>query len=156
MKVSVEAVREAVGSLREHLQELLLELVRCPSLQGKERSAQDVMERVLRDELQMKTDRWALDEKQLSQLKGFSPVAWSLEQSECVVGTYEAVDPTARSLIINGHVDVVPVDPPHLWTREPFDAYVKVRPCCLLCFPFFLLPLFCLRTARCTAAEAET
>jgi acetylornithine deacetylase len=125
MRVGVEQVREAVASLREHMQELLLEVVRCPSLQGKERSAQDVMERVLRDELHMKTDRWALDEKQLSQLKGFSPVAWSMAQSECVVGTYDAVDPAARSLIINGHVDVVPVDPPHLWTREPFDAYVK-------------------------------
>lgn len=73
----------------------------------------------------MKVDRWALDEAQLSKLKGFSPVSWPLEQSECVVGTYDAAVPSARSLIINGHVDVVPVDPSHLWSRSPFDSYVK-------------------------------
>lgn len=123
--VGVDQVKEAVASFRQHAIDLLLELVRCPSLQGKERSAQDVMERVLSKELHMKIDRWALDEAQLSTLRGFSQVAWPLNESECVVGTYEAVDPAARSLIINGHVDVVPVDPSHLWSRSPFDSYVK-------------------------------
>ncbi len=123
--VSTEAVKEAVASLRPWVERLLLEMVQCPSLQGREKSAQDVVERVLRDDLGMSLDRWALNEEQLKELPGFSPVAWPLGGSECVVGTWEAVDPAARSLIINGHVDVVPVDPPHQWTRQPFDAYVK-------------------------------
>jgi acetylornithine deacetylase len=123
-KVAPDKIKESVVSFRQHTQDLLLELVRCASLQGNERSAQDVMERVLKD-LDMKVDRWTLDEKQLSQIRGFSPVSWSLDRSECVVGSYEAKVPNARSLIINGHVDVVPVDPSHLWSREPFDSYVK-------------------------------
>ncbi len=125
MSVDASDVKEAVASLRQYMQDLLLEFVQCPSLQGKEKSAQDVMERVLSRDLHMKIDRWALDEKALSSLRGFSPVSWSLEHSECVVGTYEAADLSAKSLIVNGHVDVVPVQPSNQWTRSPFDAYVK-------------------------------
>lgn len=134
-------IRAAVGALGKWSEERLLELVRCPSLQGAEKSAQDVVQRILDQELGMKVDRWALDEEALKNLRGFSPVAWAIDKSECVVGTYDAVDPSARSvgaaalgtlaqmhcrsLIINGHVDVVPVDPPHLWTVAPFSPYVK-------------------------------
>ena len=124
-EASVEALRAAIAELRGETESLLLELVRCASLQGHEKSAQDVMERTLRDTLGMRVERWALDESALSGLPGFSPVAWPLSNSECVVGTLDAEDGFARSLIINGHVDVVPVDPPHLWTRPPFEAYTN-------------------------------
>jgi acetylornithine deacetylase len=42
-----------------------------------------------------------------------------------VVGTYEAVDPNAKSLIINGHVDVVPVQPAHTWEHPPFAPHTE-------------------------------
>lgn len=122
---TAEAIRSAVEDLRPWSQERLLELVACASLQGHERSAQDVVQRVLSTELGMTIDRWALDAAQLATCPGFSPVDWDLSQSECVVGTYDAANPAARSLIINGHVDVVPVAPTHLWTKQPFDPYVK-------------------------------
>ena len=33
--------------------------------------------------------------------------------------------PTGRSLILNGHIDVVPEGPHEMWARHPFDAAVK-------------------------------
>ncbi len=91
-----DEIRAAVGALGKWSEERLLELVRCASLQGAEKSAQDVVQRVLEHELGMKTDRWALDEEALKLLRGFSPVGWAIDKSECVVGTYDAVDPKAR------------------------------------------------------------
>merc|ERR1711991_46735 len=73
----------------------------------------------------MKIDRWRMSEEVIRNQRGFSPVPWPVDQSECVVGTLDAVDQTAASLIINGHVDVVPVKPVNSWTRSPFELWEK-------------------------------
>ena len=44
-------------------------------------------------------------------------------------GTWSArggrIQPKGRSLILNGHIDVVPEGPHEMWSRNPFDAVVK-------------------------------
>lgn len=123
-QVSVDAIKAEVGKLEGYLKNLLLDLVRCPSLQGHEKTALDLMEQVFQEKLHMKTDRWNLDVEELKKHQGFSPVAWSYDNVSCVVGTLDAVVAEAPSLIINGHIDVVPCTPHHMWSHPPFEARV--------------------------------
>lgn len=42
-----------------------------------------------------------------------------------ILATRTPKNATGKSLIFNGHVDVVPTGPHHLWTNPPFSPYVK-------------------------------
>ena len=42
-----------------------------------------------------------------------------------VVGPHTPRRETGRSLILNGHIDVVPEGPHEMWTRPPFDPHVE-------------------------------
>ncbi|WP_146067320.1 M20/M25/M40 family metallo-hydrolase, partial [Arthrobacter sp. ZGTC212] len=42
-----------------------------------------------------------------------------------VVGTYTPPEEKGRSLILNGHIDVVPTGPEETWERSPWDAAMK-------------------------------
>lgn len=99
------------------------ELVRHPSLRTREASAQDLLFDAMR-ERGLEMDRWDLDPAELAQHPGAGPVAVSYENVGNVVGTYHPASEEGRSLILNGHVDVVPEGPHEAWARSPWDAPV--------------------------------
>ena len=43
-----------------------------------------------------------------------------------VVATHRAKDPAGRSLILQGHIDVVPEGPADMWTHPPYAAVSRV------------------------------
>jgi acetylornithine deacetylase len=104
--------------------ELTAELVRYPSTRGNEATAQDFVAAEMRRR-GLGVDRWKVDIDDISHLPGFSPVSVSYDNAWNTVGAHRADNPTGRSLILNGHIDVVPVGPLDMWTRPPFDPYVK-------------------------------
>jgi acetylornithine deacetylase len=53
---------------------------------------------------------------------GASPFSWDVAGKRSVVARWEADGGEGRSLILNGHVDVVPATAEHLWTHPPFRA----------------------------------
>ena len=55
----------------------------------------------------------------------FSPVAVDYTNAINVVGTHRPPETLGRSLILNGHIDVVPVGPTDMWSRPPFDPHVE-------------------------------
>lgn len=95
-------------------------LSRYPSLRGQEHTAQDFLYR----ELQARgyaMDRWAIDVDDIAHHPGFSPVEVDYTNAINVVGTMRPNGPeTGRSLILNGHIDVVPTGPEDMWTSPPF------------------------------------
>jgi acetylornithine deacetylase len=97
------------------------ELVRHPSLRTQERSAQDLMHKAMA-ERGLEMDRWELDPQELSGHEGFGPVTVSYEKVTNVVGTHNPVLERGRSLILNGHIDVVPEGLAEAWSRSPWDA----------------------------------
>ena len=99
------------------------ELVRKPSVRGQEATAQDFMAEGFRDH-GFDVDRFKLDPELLSTQPGFSPVSVSYDNAWSVVGSWRPRTPRGRSLIINGHVDVVPTGPADLWTYSPFDPVI--------------------------------
>lgn len=100
------------------------ELVRKPSVRGQEHTAQDFLFGELK-ERGYAMDRWAIDVASIENHPGFSPVSVPYDNAINVVGTHRPREETGRSLILNGHVDVVPTGPLDMWDRAPFDPHVE-------------------------------
>ncbi len=99
------------------------ELTRMPSLRGQEASAQDAMARAMAERA-LAVDRWRIDVEDIRHLPGFSPVAVSYDNAYNVVGAWRPRSPRGRSLILNGHIDVVPTGPLDMWTVPPFEPRI--------------------------------
>lgn len=119
-----ETIQREVDAGFEDQVGFLQRLVRFPSTRGNEREVQAFMAGAMRDR-ELGVDEWQIQEQDLRGHPGFSPVAVSYENAWNVVGTYEPQKPSGRSLILNGHVDVVPEGPAGMWTDPPFDAAVR-------------------------------
>ena len=94
-----------------------------PSTRGNEQSAQAFMA----DELAARgyeIDRWQIDVAEIQHLPGFSPVLGSYDDAVNVVGIHRPKTQQGRSLILNGHIDVVPAGPLDMWDSPPFEPRV--------------------------------
>jgi acetylornithine deacetylase len=103
---------------------VLADLVRIPSTRFREAPAQDMMVRLFRED-KLSVDRWQIRIDDLKHLPGYSPHSQDYDDAWNVVGSWRPESPTGRSLILNGHIDVVPEGPHEMWARHPFDAVVK-------------------------------
>jgi len=66
-------------------------------------------------------DRYTIDLDAIRDLPGFSPVVDAdYSRAVQVVATHDVAEPEGRSLILQGHIDVVPTGAPELWARDPF------------------------------------
>lgn len=99
--------------------EFLADLTRFPSTRGQEASAQDYMARAMQAR-GLAVDRWKVAVEDISHLPGFSPVAVSYDNAWNVVGAHRPKKTVGRSLILNGHIDVVPTGPLDMWIEPPF------------------------------------
>lgn len=122
---TTEDIIKAVDALHEDTISLLSDLVKFDSTLGNESSSkiQEYIDQVFR-ELGLKVDRFPILLENIKDLKGFSPVNWSYEGKENVVGVHLPRTVKGKSLILNGHVDVVPTGPLHMWSRSPFEPVV--------------------------------
>jgi acetylornithine deacetylase len=114
-----EQVLEAIDV--EGLLEFLADLIAVPSLTGQETAGQEsVAEQMGR--IGLDVDLWELDFDELSQHPAFS-IEEQRERGLGVVGVM-GEDAGGRSLILNGHVDVVPVGDESLWHYPPWKATI--------------------------------
>jgi acetylornithine deacetylase len=104
--------------------EFTRDLVRHPSLRGREHTAQEMVHEALRQR-GYAVERWAIDIEEIRHHPGFSPIAVDYENAINVVATHRPPETLGRSLILNGHIDVVPEGPVDMWTRPPFDPHLE-------------------------------
>lgn len=97
-------------------------LVRIPSYDGNETPAQEYMAGLLAG-AGLEVDRWPID---LDQARRHPAHAAEIERESAlgVVGTLRGTG-GGRSLILNGHVDVVPPGEDALWHHPPFGGVVE-------------------------------
>ena len=114
-------ILEAVDAAFDAQLAFTQELVKHPSLRTQEGSAQDLLHSAMAAR-GLEMDRWQLDPEELATHQGFGPVTVSYDDVTNVVGTYLPAAEAGRSLILNGHVDVVPEGPEEAWSRSPWDA----------------------------------
>jgi len=98
----------------------LADLVRVRSLLGAEEPAQQLVEARLR-ELGFEVESVVPDPERLAERPDSGIPLMSYEGRRSLVGT---IGDGGRSLLLNGHVDVVSAEPLDRWTKEPFGAEV--------------------------------
>ena len=103
--------------------EFLRGLVRRRSTLGNEAHVQRFVSGELRD-MGLEPDVWEVDPAEIARLPGYSPVEWSYAGRPNVAAVLRSSSGDGRSLVFNGHVDVVPATPEHHWTVDPWGAEV--------------------------------
>lgn len=99
-------------------------LVRFASLRGAEHACQDYVFGVFRSR-GYATERFAMDRAAIAAHLGGSKIDERHSDAPIVVCHHRPQTETGRSLILQAHVDVVPVGPLDLWTHPPFDPVIE-------------------------------
>lgn len=102
----------------------LRELVKQPSLLGNERGAQEVVFARIQD-MGLDAEMWDLDPAALSSHPLFGPLDIGYQDRPNVTAVWPAAAPGGRSLILNGHIDVVSPEPLDNWSHGPWDATME-------------------------------
>ena len=120
-----ERVRERVWATivgrRDEVVETVAALVRRPSLLGQEAAAQAYVAEHVRGS-EMEADVWELDGA-LKQLPNAGDSGVPFAGRPNVAGTLAGAG-GGRSLILNGHIDVVSAEPLAAWTHDPWAATI--------------------------------
>ncbi|MEJ7801730.1 MAG: M20/M25/M40 family metallo-hydrolase, partial [Ilumatobacter sp.] len=125
MSIAAERVLEAVDEMTATMITAVSTLVRIPSVSGTdaENDAQHHMA-TLMDEGGLECDRWQIDLADMYVRSDFPGVEVERREAWGLVGRLPGTD-NGPSLMLNGHVDVVPIGDPHAWTFPPFDGEVR-------------------------------
>lgn len=103
----------------------LADFVRIPSLRFAEGPAQDFMADAMRAR-GFEVDDWTIALPDLEPLPGFGPIEGDFSRARTVVGTHRPRGPVrGRSLILQGHLDVVPEGPSEMWTSPAYDPVIR-------------------------------
>jgi len=118
-----KSVMDTINRRFDEQTDFLSELASHPSTRGNEQSAQNFIAERLR-ELGYQTDIWDIKVSDIAHLPGFSPVIGDYDNAINVVGTHRSQSNRGKSLILNGHIDVVPVGPLDMWDSPPFEPRI--------------------------------
>jgi acetylornithine deacetylase len=119
------AIRKKVTEAAAERTGFLADFVRIPSLRAAEGPAQDFIADALRAR-GYEVDDWSIGLGDLDSLPGYGPIEGDFSRARTVVGTRRPAGPVrGRSLILQGHLDVVPVGPLEMWTTPPFDPVIR-------------------------------
>jgi acetylornithine deacetylase len=102
------------------MEDLLAELVRAPTELGQEETGQAVMARAFA-ECALAPRDIRLDAGALRAHPNASPFSWEVTGKRNVAASWPAARGGGRSLILCGHVDVVPPAAAALWSSPPYE-----------------------------------
>ncbi len=112
---------DAVAAEAGWMEDLLARLVEAPTILGEEEAGQRIMEEALAG-CDLKVRSVPLDPDALRAAEGASPFSWDVSGKRNIVADWPAGGRGGRSLILNGHIDVVPPAAEELWSHPPFTA----------------------------------
>lgn len=118
--------RKILSVISAHRDEIIAdlgELVRIPSIVGYEGPIQQHMSRRLKA-LGMELDSFEADANTLAKHPAYVPLSADYAGRPNVVGILPGGG-QGRSLILNGHVDVVSPEPVSQWTHDPWGAEIE-------------------------------
>jgi len=121
---SQQKVLSFIDQHKEDIIKFLRELISYPSVTGNERDIQNFISLWLRKELAVTVDVWEPDLDELKKHPGYVPVEKDYKDRPNVVGIYEGSG-GAKSLLFNGHVDVIPTGPTDAWKSDPWGGLVE-------------------------------
>jgi acetylornithine deacetylase len=117
-------ISAAIAAEGGWMTDFLARLVDRDTTLGNEEAGQEVVREAIRD-LGLEPVDVPMDTEQLRAHPLASPFDWDVTAKRNVVATWEpGSEQRGRSLILNGHVDVVSPEPRSQWARDPFVAHV--------------------------------
>jgi acetylornithine deacetylase len=119
-----ERIEAAVEAAFEKQLATTIAFSAIPSTRGQEGPCQDMFGGLLR-ERGYEVDDWIIDQDELKSLPGYGPVETDFSRARTIVGTYRPAKEAGRSLILQGHCDVVPAGPLDMWATPPYQPVIK-------------------------------
>jgi acetylornithine deacetylase len=116
-------ILDTVDAGRDKAIKFLQEMVGIPSVTGDEGRIQTFLFDYLK-KLGLEVDMWESDWEALKKHPGYIPVDRGYEGRPNIVGTWKGTG-GGRSLLLNGHTDVIPVGNGEGWSDNPWSAKVK-------------------------------
>lgn len=114
-------VKDEIRENQNNYIAFLQKLVKVPTTTGHEKRAQTMMAERLKSN-GLDVDMWIPDYNQLVKSDFFNAKRDNYEDSPNVVGVLKGADKEGRSLILNGHIDVVPAGDESKWENDPFSG----------------------------------
>ncbi|MEM3858497.1 MAG: ArgE/DapE family deacylase [Candidatus Micrarchaeaceae archaeon] len=113
---------DAVDKEKDNIVKLLQDLLRIPSVTGDELEIQKFISSYLR-QVGINTKMWEPDLEELKKHPGYVPVEVGYKNRPNVAGILKG-EGGGRSLILNGHVDVIPSGPREAWSVDPWGGKI--------------------------------
>lgn len=117
---SHDQINNAVDENRDELVALLQRLVQLQSVTGGEGEIQAYIADMLAD-MGLEVDQFEPDPEELRDYPGFVEPQQTFTGRPNVVGIWKGSG-GGKSLLLNGHVDTVPIEPVSKWTHAPLSA----------------------------------
>ena len=99
------------------------EMVKQYAVLNKEQAVLNVVEKQLK-QLNLPTQRVSIEQDTLSQHPLFAPVEWNYEDKYNLVSDLNR-GAKGKTLVLNGHLDVVPANPFDMWSQAPNTPWEK-------------------------------
>ncbi|MFC1956209.1 ArgE/DapE family deacylase [Chloroflexota bacterium] len=116
-------VIEFVEKRREEIIEFLRKLISFPSVTGDEAEIQKFIAAKL-ENMGLTVDMWEPDQSELSKHPAYAQPKGPYTNRPNVVGIYKGTG-NGKSLLFNGHVDVVPTGPLESWEHQPWSGDIE-------------------------------
>ncbi|WP_409522960.1 ArgE/DapE family deacylase [Nitrincola sp. MINF-07-Sa-05] len=118
-----QAIVKSCDEVFSDLLSFTQDMVKQYSVLNQEQGVLDVVERQLAD-LQLPVQRVAMKHEALCSHPLYAPVPWNHEEKYNLVSQ---INPGAegKTLVFNGHLDVVSAAPADMWTRAPHDPWIQ-------------------------------
>ena len=124
MKSDIEQeVLERIDQKRGSIIEFLRDLISFPSVTGEELQIQRFIAQKLAT-MGLQVDMWEPDQETLKKHPAYLPPERGYQDRPNVVGIYQGAG-NGRSLLFNGHVDVIPPGPLEAWEHPPWGGEMK-------------------------------
>ncbi len=123
MKDSHLKIEQYIDTHKDEAISFLQKVIRQPSLQGNEAGVQEIVIGKLK-ELNLTIDRWDPPHSELSKHAYFVESRKTYEGSPNVVGVLKGTG-GGKSILLNGHIDVVPEGDRAKWTDDPFSGKIE-------------------------------
>ena len=116
-------ILESCDTLFPRVVDFTKDMVKEYGILNQETGVLDTVERHLKD-LNLPVIQVPIDEERLCHHSLFAPVEWSYDKKYNLVSV---LNPGAegKTLVFNGHLDVVDASPFDMWTRKPSDPWEK-------------------------------
>ena len=123
MSISIKKTEDYIEAHFDAAVEMLQKMIQQPSIQGNEAGVQQIVADKLK-RLNLEVDQWTSSMEELQAHPYFVQSRDSYSGSPNVVGTWRGTG-GGKSMILNGHIDVVPEGDRLQWAHDPFSGKIE-------------------------------